>query len=70
MSVNFVQRPDSYTLTLSLYRRWERGCGTDRHWRFSCLSSIWFRILDLDPDACTGSREFNGIAVIMYIGIH
>ena len=31
---------------------------------FSCSSSLRFRILDLDPDACTGSREFNGTGMM------
>ena len=59
----FLQRHDSYALTLTLSHTWERGAVLIET-GFSCSSSLRFRILDLDPDACTGSREFNGTGMM------
>ena len=74
MGIHVALRPDSYTLTLgncslrcptscihavvTLSHTWERGCGPEHHWPFSCFRSTRFRILDLDPDAYTASQEF------------
>jgi hypothetical protein len=58
VSINVAQLPESYTLTLTLSHTWERGCGRDHHWRFSCSRPKLVSHFDLASRACSGNQKF------------
>jgi hypothetical protein len=63
MGIDIAQPPESYTLTLTLSHTWERGCGPDHYWQFSCSRSIWFCISIWIPVLTLESRNANWAAM-------
>ena len=60
VGIHVAQRPDSYTLS----RTRERGCAPGHHWRFSCFSSIGFRIPAWTRMLAPQARDFKGTAMM------